>query len=165
MRVPLRGAWCEMRPKKLLLDTNIIIDFLHHRDPFFEKARLLMICGRVGEYNLWISSSQVTDLIFVLTHGGNKKYVPEVLQKLRTMRLFVNVYPVADADIDKMLATTWADPEDALLADLALKMHADAIITRDAEFPHPKGMPVKDCDQFFDWVRDEFGLSYEDLPI
>ena len=87
-----------MRPKKLLLDTNIVIDYLHHRDPHFEQARLLMICGRVGEYSLWISSSQVTDLIFILTHGGNKSYVPEVLRKLRTMRLFINVYPVADAD-------------------------------------------------------------------
>ena len=71
--------------------------------------------------------------IFILTHGGNKSYVPEVLRKLRTMRLFINVYPVTDADIDKMLATTWSDPEDALLANLALKMHADAIITGGSE--------------------------------
>ena len=88
-----------------------------------------------------------------------------VLQKLRTMRLFINVYPVTDADIDKMLATTWSDPEDALLANLALKMHADAIITRDAEFPHPDGVPVKDCNEFLEWVREDFGLTYEDLPI
>lgn len=154
-----------MRPKKLLLDTNIVIDYLHHRDPHFEQARLLMICGRVGEYSLWISSSQVIDLIFILTHGGNKSHVPQVLQKLRTMRLFINVYPVADTDIDKMLATTWSDPEDALLANLALKMRADAIITRDAEFPHPEGVPVKDCKEFFEWVREDFGLTYEDLPI
>jgi predicted nucleic acid-binding protein len=154
-----------MRPKKLLLDTNVVVDFIGKRDPFYENARLLMICGRVGEYNLWISSSQVTDLVFILTHGGNKKYVPEVLQKLRTMRLFINVYPVTDLDTDKMLATTWHDPEDALLVYLAMKMHDDAIITRDAEFPHPEGIPVKDCNEFFEWVRDDFGLSYEDLPI
>ena len=96
---------------------------------------------------------------------GKKQYVPEVLQKLRTMRLFINVCPATDADIDKVLATTWADPEDALLVDLALKMHADAIITRAAEFPRPEGIPVKDCNEFFEWVRDDFGLTYEDLPI
>ena len=95
-----------MELKKLLLDTDVIIDFIGQREPFYEKARLLMICGRVGEFSLWISSSQVTDIIFIMTHGGKKKYVPEVLEKLRTLRIFVNVYPVTDRDIDKMLAIT-----------------------------------------------------------
>ena len=154
-----------MERKKLLLDTNIVLDFLHHRDPHFEKARLLMICGRVGEFSLWISSSQATDIIFIMTHGGKKEYVPEVLGKLRTLRIFVNVYPVTDRDVDKMLATTWSDPEDALLADLALKMQADAVITRDENFPKPEGIPVLNCDEFFDWIREEFGLTYAEVPI
>ena len=154
-----------MERKKLLLDTNIVLDFLHHRDPHFEKARLLMICGRVGEFSLWISSSQTTDIIFIMTHGGKKEYVPEVLGKLRTLRIFVNVYPVTDRDVDKMLATTWSDPEDALLADLALKMQADAVITRDENFPKPEGIPVLNCDEFFDWIREEFGLTYAEVPI
>lgn len=154
-----------MERKKLLLDTNIVIDFLHHRDPFYEKARLLMICGRVGEFSLWISSTQITDIIFIMTHGGNKQYIPKVLEKLRVLRIFINVYPVTDRDIDKMLATTWSDPEDALIADLALKMQADAIITRDDDFPRPDYIPVLNCDEFFEWIREEFGLDYAEVPI
>ena len=153
------------KKKKLFLDTNIVIDYLHHRDPFYEKARLMMICGRVGEFSLWISSSQVTDMIFILTRGGKRQYVPEVLEKLRTMRLFINVLPVTASDIDRMLTTAWPDPEDALLADLALKMKADAIITRDEDFPHPEGVPVMTCDEFFEWLRNEYGLVYDEVPI
>ena len=52
---------------KALLDTNIVIDFLNQREPFYEQARLLMIAGRVGEFDLWILSSQVTDLIYIPT--------------------------------------------------------------------------------------------------
>lgn len=154
-----------MERKKLLLDTNIVLDYLHHRDPHFEKARLLMICGRVGEFSLWISAAQVTDIIFIMTHGGKEKRVSEVLEKLRALRIFVNVCSVTDRDIDKMLATTWSDPEDALLADLALKMQADAIITRDKSFPKPGGIPVLNCDEFFDWISEEFGLNYTEVPI
>ena len=154
-----------MAGKKLLLDTNVIIDYIGKREPHFKEIRLLMICGRVGEFSLWISSSQVTDIVYILSHGGNEAYMPEVLQKLRTLRLFVNVYPVTDADIDKMLATTWADPEDALLIDLALKMQADAVITRDEGFPRSDGMPVMDCAEFFAWLRDKHGLSYADVPL
>ena len=35
---------------KLLLDTNVVIDFLHERDPHYAKTRLLMMAGRVGEW-------------------------------------------------------------------------------------------------------------------
>lgn len=154
-----------MAIQKLLLDTNIIIDFLHHRDPHYEKTRLLMLTGRVGEFSLWITSSQVTDVIYILTNGGNKTKVSEVLEKLRALRTFINVYAVTDADIDKMLATTWSDPEDALLVDLALKMHADAIITRDEEFPETDMIRVHDCPGFFKWLEDEKGISYAEIDL
>ena len=154
-----------MAYQKLLLDTNIVVDFLHHRDPFYESARLLMLTGRVGEFSLWIASSQVTDIIYIMTGGGNKQKIPEVLEKLRALRTFVNVYAVTDADIDKMLATTWADPEDALLVDLALKMRADAIITRDENFPATDMIRVHDCAGFFEWLKREKGISYDDIPF
>lgn len=37
-----------MAQSKLLLDTNVVIDYLNEREPYYEKARLLMIGGRVG---------------------------------------------------------------------------------------------------------------------
>ena len=52
-----------MAQAKLLLDTNVVVDYLNEREPFYEKARLLMIGGRVGEFELWISSSQVNALV------------------------------------------------------------------------------------------------------
>ena len=58
-----------MARMKLLLDTNVVIDYLHEREPYYEKARLLMTAGRVGEFSLWITSSQVTDLIYILSEG------------------------------------------------------------------------------------------------
>ena len=153
-----------MALQKLLVDTNVVIDFLLHRDPFYEKARLLMLCGRVGEFNLWIASSQVTDIIYIMTDGGKKSKVPETLEKLRALRTFVNVFAVTDANIDKMLAASWSDPEDGLLINLALKMRADAIITRDADFPETNLIRVHDCASFFEWLKDEKGLSYDEIP-
>ena len=154
-----------MAVEKLLLDTNIVIDYLHHRDPFYERAHLLMLMGRVGEFSLWIASSQVTDMIFILTDGGQKRKVPEVLERLRVLRTFVNVLPVTDSDIDKMLSTSWSDPEDALLVELAIKMHADAIITRDDDFPQTDAIRVHDCEGFFAWLKEARGISYDDMPF
>ena len=151
--------------QKLLLDTNIVIDFLHHRGPHFDETRLLMLAGRVGEFSLWIASSQVTDLIYILTNGGERSKIPEALEKLRTLRMFVNVCTVSDSDIDKMLATTCSDPEDALLIDLALKMHADAIISRDASLLETDAIRVHDCPGFFSWLAEEKGISYAEIDV
>ncbi len=152
-----------MAVQKLLLDTNIVIDFLHHRGPHFKETRLLMLAGSVGEFSLWITSSQVTDLVYILTNGGNESEVPAVLETLRALCTFVNVYAVTDADVDQMLATTWSDPEDALLVELALRMHVDAIITRDADFPATDMIRVHDCPQFFEWLITQEGISYADI--
>lgn len=57
---------------KLLLDTNVAIDFIHEREPHYRGARLLMTAGRVGESDLWITSSQVTDLIYILSEGHSR---------------------------------------------------------------------------------------------
>ena len=152
-----------MALQKLLLDTNIVIDFIGKRGPHYDETRLLMLIGRVGEFSLWIASSQITDIIYIMTDGGNKKKVPEALEKLRALRTFVNVCAVNDADIDRLLATTWHDPEDALLVDLALKMHADAIITRDADFPKTDMVRVHDCPGFFSWLQKEKGVSYSEV--
>ena len=154
-----------MARKKLLLDSNIVIDFINHREPFFDDAKLLMICGRVGEFSLWIASSQVTDLIYILTDGGKKNKIPEILEALRSLRTFINVYAVTDTDVDKMLANSWSDPEDGLLIDLALKMRADAIITRDEDFPETDLIRVQDCKEFFASLKEEEGVSYSDIPF
>mgnify|MGYP000296791090 CR=1 FL=1 len=62
-----------MARMKLLLDTNVVIDFLHEREPYYDKVRLLMTAGRVGEFSLWITSSQVTDLIYILSEAGSAR--------------------------------------------------------------------------------------------
>lgn len=154
-----------MAVQKLLLDTNIVLDFVGRRGPDFEQTRLLMLAGRVGEFSLWISSSQVTDLVYIMTNGGNKDKVSEALEKLRALRTFINVCTVGDTVIDRMLATTWSDPEDSLLVEIALDLRADAIITRDADFPKTDMIRVHDCPGFFKWLEDEKGISYADVAI
>ncbi len=148
-----------------MLDTNVVVDFLSGRNPFYEASRLLMIVGRVGEFELWISSSQVTDLIYILSNGGNRNLVPEVLEKLRGLRTFVNVYSVGDADIDKMLYSMWSDPEDALISNAALSLKADCLVTRNQKDYRDSLVRVMDCNELFDWLKEERGIDYKEIAI
>lgn len=154
-----------MAKMKLLLDTNVVIDYLHEREPFYRKSRLLMAAGRVGEFDLWITSSQVTDLIYILSEGGSRTLLPRVLEQLRGLRTFVNVHAVGDREVDRMLAASWKDPEDSLIFESALIMKADAVITRNQRDFESSVVKVVDCDEFFAWVRTEFDLDYDEAAI
>ena len=55
---------------RVLLDTNIVIGFLWKREPFYDSTRLLMALGYLGEFELWMSPSQLGDLSYALTKGG-----------------------------------------------------------------------------------------------
>lgn len=150
---------------KALLDTNVVIDFLNQREPFYEQARLLMIAGRVGEFDLWISSSQVTDLIYILSEGGKPSLIPETRERIQGLRTFANVFAVSEREIDRMLASSWKDPEDRLLFEVALSIQADCIITRNREDFESDLVRVLDCDDFFTWLRTDFNLDYDSIEI
>ncbi len=152
-----------MAVAKVVLDTNIVLDYLNIREPYYEKTRLLMIGGRVGEFALWISSSQITDLIYILSNGGRKKEMPDALKMLRGLRTFVNVFAISEREIDIMLSSEWKDAEDYLVYEIALALQADMIITRDKQ-GFPKGLvKTGDCDDFFAWLKKDRNLVYDQI--
>lgn len=102
----------------------IVIDYLNQREPHHEAARLLMIAGYAGEFDLRISSSQITDLIYVLSNGGRKSEVPGVLEQLKGLRTFIGVFAVSDREIDLTLTAGEKDPEDHLLLEVAMPSDA-----------------------------------------
>lgn len=124
-----------------------------------------MIAGRVGEFDLWMSSSQITDLIYILSEGGAQSLIPLVLERLRGLRTFVNIHPASDSEIDRMLASSWKDPEDALLFEVALSIKADALITRNTSDFESGLIKAMDCEEFFDWMLRERGLCYDEVAI
>ncbi len=152
-----------MARAKLLVDTNVLIDYLSMREPFYDEARLLMIVGRVGEFELWMTSSQVTDLIYILSDGGKQSLMPSVLERLRGLRTFVEVFAVGGAEVDRMLASAWKDPEDALMFESALSLKADAIITRNAKDFESSLVRAMTAREFFNWLRDEKGVDYQEV--
>lgn len=154
-----------MAKLKLILDTSIVIDCLDEREPFYQDARLLLTAGRVGEFELWLTSSQFTDLIYILSNGGKRKLLPSVLNQLQGLVTFINIFPVSEREISLMLATQWNDPEDALLYESALAIQADFIVTRNqADF---EGNLVKavNCEELFEWLEKKYGISYAEVAI
>ena len=154
-----------MEQFKFMVDTNIILDYLDERDEFYEKARLLAICAQIGEFELWASASQFTDLVYLLSDGGKASLMSEVLERLRNLRSFVNVCPLGTADIDAMLDCGWKDPEDYIIYASALSVGADAILTRDQKDFQESSIRVFDCDELFRWLEEDHDLIYGEVAF
>ena len=150
-----------MKRKKLVLDTNVIVDCLQERDINLEDSRMLLALGKVGEFSLWITVSQLTDLVYILSHGGKKALMPAVLEQLRKLLTFVHLYSPREQDAFAMLQTTWGDPEDALLFEAAKTLMADAIISNNAKDFEADVIPVYNSAEFFAWLKETEGLGYE----
>lgn len=145
---------------RLLIDTNIFVDCLGERESFADKATLLMVAGKVGEFELWMSSSQITDLVYILSNGGKKALMSRVIAAVDGLLDFVNVFATSKAEIRAALASGWDDPEDALLHIIAQKLEARAIITRNGADFAQSLIPVRSAQEFFDDLESE-GIVYD----
>lgn len=150
---------------KLLLDTNIIVDLLEDREPFSKPARLMIAYGAAQEASLWISAGQITDLLYILSKGGKPSLMKEATHNLQTLRQVVRICPVGEKEIDDALASAWEDKEDAVLYEIALKLEANAIITRNKTDFEKSLIPVYDCAEYFHTLKVVHGLEYEDIEL
>ena len=150
---------------KCLLDTNVLIDYLCQREPFFKDARLLMALGAVGEVELWISSSQITDLIYVLTDGGKPSLAEKAKESLRKICSFVRICGVGEAQVHALFDSPWTDLEDALVHEAARKCCADYLITRNQEDFRLSSVPVMSPADWFGFMEEKNGISYVEMAL
>lgn len=154
-----------MAEARMLLDTEVVLDFLFEREPHYRPTRLIMIAGRVGEFDLWMTSTQVVDLAYRLSDGGNPALMPRALERLRGLRTFIRVQGVGDTEIDRLLASNCEDPAAQLLVNAAVDIKADFLVTHNAQACKTNLLTVTDCEGVFDWLRDNREIEYEDVEI
>lgn len=146
---------------KLLLDTDILVDFAIRREPYFEAAKKLMLLGYLKEVELWVGSSQVSDLVYVVTEGGKARLAQQARELLDKLFRFIHVYATDESDCAFMTKSDWPDLEDCLVFRNALGIKADGIVSRDKDGFAKSSIKVYDYDRLFDHMRDMLGLDYE----
>ena len=137
--------------KKLFIDTNIVIDLLSRREPFYdESANLFSLADRkIIELN--ISSLTVANTSYTLLRQTNTKNAKEILRKLR---LIVNILPLDDKIIGLALNDdSFSDFEDGLQYFTAIENNQDVIITRNLKDFKASKLPVMTARQFVEIIK------------
>ena len=149
----------------LLVDTNIIVDVLRKREEDYEASRLLLALGKLHEFELWISPSQLGDLFYILTSGGKKRLSEPVKEELSGVLKFVRVCTFGDADTHAALSSGFDDLEDALVCQAARTVRAEAIITRNQADFDGFSIPARSSSEFFEWLREAKGVNYAEVAL
>lgn len=113
---------------KILIDTNILLDYLLEREPFFEDAKSIMVLCADGKVKGCIAAHSVLNMFFILRKDFNAKERREVLSNL------CSIFDVEGIDKTKLLSglenEDFSDFEDCLQMECAKSYGASYIVTR-----------------------------------
>lgn len=113
---------------KLLIDTNIIMDILLKREPFFEKSVEIMNLVLEGEVQEYVSASAITDVYYIAYRQMRDKKMVRCL--IANLLKVVSIACVSEKEIENALALEWNDFEDSVQYSVALLNDMDGIVTR-----------------------------------
>lgn len=137
--------------KKLFVDTNIVIDLLSRREPFFEEAAELFSLADKKQVELSVSSLTIANTSYALLRQMDSNKAKLVLRKLR---LILKVLPLDDKIIGLALNDeTFSDFEDGLQYFTAIEDDQELIITRNLKDFKNSKLPTMTAKQFTETIK------------
>ena len=132
--------------RKLLTDTNIVIDLLAKREPYYNDSAKLFSLADKKQINLSVSALTIANTNYILL---KLKTPNEAKSILRKFKLLVDILPLDDKVINQALNDTdFLDFEDGLQYFSAIENDVEIIITRNLKDFKKSAIPVMTAEQF-----------------
>ena len=138
---------------KLLIDTNVILDILLRREPYYESAAKVVVLSEKSFITCYVSASAVTDIYYIVQRElKNKESIINLLTKLfETFRIVA----VSEANIHEALDLKWDDFEDCVQYTSGKSINANYIITRNAKDFTKSQITAMSPKEFLDMVTHD----------
>lgn len=136
---------------KLFIDTNVMLDFLGERDPFYISAAKIATLADKNRLKIIVSAlSYATISCFLTNYYGHKK----TIDKLRKFKVISEICELDTSIIEKGLNSAFTDFEDSLQYYSALRKECDIIITRNGKDFKRSLLPVMTPDEFLNSINN-----------
>jgi len=112
---------------KVLLDTNVVLDVLLERQPYYSASSEVFILSGKNNIQLFITSTIVTDIYYIVSKVLSKKKAKEFLTNLIEI---VDICGVGKNTIIEAMKSDFKDLEDAVQHFTAKVEKIDIILTR-----------------------------------
>ena len=137
--------------KRLLIDTNIVIDLLAKRDPFYNDTAKLFSLADKNKVKLSVNSLTFANTNYILQKSKSASITREILRKFK---ILTTVLALDEKIIDLALNDNeFADFEDAIQYYSAIENNLDIIITRNLKDFKPSKIPVMTASEFIKTIK------------
>ena len=135
---------------KVLFDTNILIDWLTRRTPFYHNSRAAMRLAMSGRVDAIASASSIKDVHYVISR--HYRDTGDALALIAELLEIVRLADTTAQDVLNALQSGNVDFEDAVVSETAAREFADFIVTRNkSDFsgsPVPALLPSELIEKF-----------------
>lgn len=137
---------------KLFIDTNVMLDFLVERYPFYDSVARISTLADLGQLTMVVSPisfATVNDLL-------SKYESPQVAKdKLRKFKILSEVCKLDEHTIEKGLNSSFKDFEDSLQYFSAIDSRCNIIITRNGKDFKESLIPVMTAEEYLNSIRNK----------
>ncbi len=112
---------------RVLLDTDVNLDFILARQPFFNQAEEIFIAIAQNKFEAFIASVTAINIYYI---GRKAKGSVLTLQELEKLLSLVKICPISSNNLQTALVSPITDYEDAVQHECAVSEGLDAIVTR-----------------------------------
>jgi predicted nucleic acid-binding protein len=131
--------------KRIFLDTNVMLDFLGERIPFYDSIARVLSFLESNKFTIIVSPISYATVSYFLSKSEGDRIAVE---KLRKFKVISDVCIIDEQTIEKGLNSDFSDFEDALQFYNAVESNCDIILTRNAKDFKKATLPVMSPDEF-----------------
>ncbi len=135
---------------RLFLDTNVVLDLLGEREPFYDSAAKITTLADKGKIHLIVSALTYSTVYYLLSRFENKEQVKE---KIRKFKVIAETSDLTDKVVDKGLSSRFSDFEDSLQYYCAIRKGCNILITRNGKDFKESDIPVLSPDEYLNSLK------------
>ncbi len=134
-----------MAYRYLFCDSDILLDLLLKRDPFYYYVQALLIESEKQDLILNTSALAIANVNYILCKEIG---APEARKKIRNLTRIIKILPFESSAVELAIDSRFLDLEDAFQYFIAKKNDCDIILTRNIKDYKQATIPVLTADQF-----------------
>jgi predicted nucleic acid-binding protein len=139
--------------RKILVDTNVVLDLLAKRKPFYVESLQLFSLADMNAVELVISTLSLVNTHYILNDGMKIKESRSIIGKFKVL---VNSYELNDKIVELALNdSNFKDFEDGIQYYTALESQCKLIITRNVKDFRKSAIPVLSPKEYLIKIKAE----------
>jgi len=135
---------------KLFLDTNVVIDLLGEREPYYESVARIATLADKGHIQIVVSALTYSTVYYLLSRFEDKKVVRE---KILKFKIITETSDLTEKIIDKGLSSNFGDFEDSLQYYCAVGSDCNMLITRNGKDFKESEIPVMTPEEYINSLK------------